>query len=225
MKTLQETVYEMLTEDTGTHPLDSGMSESRHWQQNRKKTIDDFYNEPEETIENNGTDEQPDYIRTVSVFHYLAGFGSCLELDDLCHKFNTLNTANEDEGSPFNILADALDAREDGPDFKDGVTKTASIWLDWMMQADDNPAEDWYLTFKENTYNRDCDLSQVLQVQWFGMYGDQYILIQVHNGADVRGGYTNARLFKVNDVDCRINETLDDWKHGDEIHANQLETT
>ena len=29
--------------------------------------------------------------------------------------------------------------------------------------------------------------------------GEHYVLIQIHNGADVRGGYTDAKLFRLND--------------------------
>ena len=75
MKT-QELIYEMLTESTGKHFLDSGGDNSRHWQRNQKKTINDFINEEPETFYKDG-----DYFyRDLSLFHYL----SELETDDIC---------------------------------------------------------------------------------------------------------------------------------------------
>ena len=41
-KTTEQVIYEMLTESTGTHFLDSGGATGRHWQQNQKRTLEDF---------------------------------------------------------------------------------------------------------------------------------------------------------------------------------------
>jgi len=48
MKT-KEIIYNMLTENTGRHMLDSGGAYGRNWERNQVKTIEDFENEPEET--------------------------------------------------------------------------------------------------------------------------------------------------------------------------------
>ena len=47
MDRTEKVIYEMLTEGTGTHVLDSGGAAGRHWQHNQKRTLDDFRNEPE----------------------------------------------------------------------------------------------------------------------------------------------------------------------------------
>ena len=39
---IEQTIYNMLTENTGTHMLDSGGGSGRHWQRNQKKSIEDF---------------------------------------------------------------------------------------------------------------------------------------------------------------------------------------
>jgi hypothetical protein len=62
-----------------------------------------------------------------------------------------------------------------------------------------------------NTYNWDSDLSQVLQGSWIDIGGQQYLLLQIHNGCDVRGGYTDAKLFVPVD-DGIIHEYLDDYQ-------------
>ena len=37
----------------------------------------------------------------------------------------------------------------------------------------------------------------MLQGSYLDINGESYLLLQIHNGADVRGGYTNAKLFKM----------------------------
>ena len=44
---------------------------------------------------------------------------------------------------------------------------------------------------------------------------EEYVLIQIHNGADARGGYTDAKLFKCEEG--RIHEYLSEWKGSSEI--------
>ena len=51
MNNIQDIIYKMLTENTGTHFLDSGGSSNRHWQRNQVKTLDDFINESEQSFE------------------------------------------------------------------------------------------------------------------------------------------------------------------------------
>lgn len=168
---IQKLVYKMLTENTGVHFLDSGMTDGRHWQRNAKKTIADFASEPAELYTKDRSD---DYIeRRVSVFHYIS---EMYELDSICDKFNRIKSTDWDG------------------DFY-GVSSKHQAFLE-SIGYDKNPRE-W------NTYNGDSDLSQILQgvsLRLFvdGQYED-YSLIQIHNGADARGGYTDAKLFKVNE--------------------------
>lgn len=52
-----------------------------------------------------------------------------------------------------------------------------------------------------NTYNYDDSLSQTLQGVTFNVDGTVYVLLQIHGGCDVRGGYTAPRAF-IPLVDC-----------------------
>lgn len=54
---------------------------------------------------------------------------------------------------------------------------------------------------KCNTYNHDNDLSQDFQYQLFEYDGDTYCLFQLHNGCDIRGGYTSTQVFLVPEID------------------------
>lgn len=56
--------------------------------------------------------------------------------------------------------------------------------------------------FFDNTYNYDSTLDEVLLIRGFKSPDSEeadYLLIAKHNGADVRGGYTTTKLFKVSD--------------------------
>jgi hypothetical protein len=81
---IKELIFDMLTENTGRHPLDSGGAYGRAWERNQARTIEDFESEPEEkyTYHKSGN-----YLeRTVSVFHFL----SQLDMDELCEQFNAM---------------------------------------------------------------------------------------------------------------------------------------
>jgi len=69
-----------------------------------------------------------------------------------------------------------------------------------------------------NTYNGDSDLSQTLQGSTLTINDEYYYLIQIHGGCDVRGGYTDAKLFACDIYsDDRIHEYLQEYKYEDEI--------
>ena len=194
MNNTKELVYKMLTECTGVHMCDSGMTDSRHWQRNQKKSIDDFENEPEEHIYREG-----DYIyRDLSVYHYL----SELELDDICNDFNKINTNCKN-----------WDAEINEDKYIYGVSKEAWQYLTKEIKVK-------YLDVKINrswnTYNGESDLVQTLQGANLTINDEEYILIQIHNGADVRGGYTDAKLFKLND-EYMIHSYLFEWLEQEEL--------
>ena len=51
-----------------------------------------------------------------------------------------------------------------------------------------------------NTYNFEEYISQTIQFCPFMSDDEDYIILQVHNGCDVRSGYTEPKVFKVNDL-------------------------
>ena len=52
-----------------------------------------------------------------------------------------------------------------------------------------------------NTYNHESLLDQTLQYVYMEVNQEGYVLLQVHGGCDVRGGYTRPRAFKIDDYD------------------------
>jgi len=91
-------------------------------------------------------------------------------LDDLCREFNALPVNDWDSDKAYGL---SLDGEK------------------WLENHEFEIGESW------NSYNYDGDLSQV--IQGCGV-GNDYYLIQIHNGCDVRGGYTDAVLVKAYDV-------------------------
>ena len=195
MDNTKELIYKMLTECTGKDMCDSGGDSGRHWQRNAKKTIEDFENEPEEHIYKDG-----DYIyRDLSVFHYL----SELELDNICNRFNRIQSQSNNWNSDFN-----------SDDFVYGVSSEAQQVLEHHHEVIINRS--W------NTYNGECDLSQCLQGANLTINDEEYILIQIHNGADVRGGYTDAKLFKLN-YEGLIHSYLYEYEEQEELEQRYNE--
>ena len=180
---LKQLIYQMLTESTGKHILDSGMSDGRHWQRNQKRSLTDFESDQPETLEKDSSD----WIqREVSVFHFLAGDDSALELDYICNNFNEIQSGATDwngDSEAWGVSLEAWDDLTEGNEVVEGRTF--------------------------NTYNAETDLSQTLQGGWLEINGESYLLLQIHNGADVRGGYTDAKLFKCDDM--IINHYLNEY--------------
>lgn len=118
-----------------------------------------------------------EYGYTINSYKFLLSLG--LEIDGVCRKFNEVNIGADDW---------------DGKHY--GVSKAGQEILDDLDLSEIGSF---------NTYNGDSALSQVLQgaflqsVENFrlGADTDEYLLIQVHQGCDVRAGYTDARLFKM----------------------------
>ena len=215
MDNTKELIYKMLTECTGKQMCDSGGNGGRHWERNANKTIQDFENEPEEHIYKDG-----DYIyRDLSVFHYL----SELELDDICNDFNKINSdckdwdaETNDDNYIYGVSKEAWEHLKYLPDTR--LDNTGDRYEHLNIKADIKVNRSW------NTYNGESDLSQCLQGANLTINNDEYILIQIHNGADVRGGYTDAKLFKLND-EGMIHSYLYEYKEQEELEQRIEEET
>jgi len=167
----KQLIASMLAENTGSHFLDSGGAYGRNWQRQKGKTLQDFENEPAATLEVYEWEDKDggshiEVSATVNVFHHLS---NCLELDEICSKFNSKPVRDWD--------SDIY-----------GVSKRGAKRLErWGFEVGNS----W------NTYNWCSNHSQVLQGTDLELEGENYVLIQIHGGCDVRGGYTDAKLFKV----------------------------
>jgi len=183
----EKRIAEMLTENTGAHILDSGGAYGRAWQRNRQ--IADFRKVSNPIVEIHA----PHYFRDyegkkrkagaeISVyydtFHYLNNF---LELDakakQLQKRFEKY--ANEPDNQNIGWLA---------------------LMEEFLEQLhEENEDSEVYPT--TNTYNYDNILHGTLQYGIIELGETAYILLQIHGGCDVRGGYTKPQFFKLYDKD------------------------
>jgi hypothetical protein len=161
-------IYEMLTENTGKHFLDSGGEDGRHWQHNQKRSFKDFKNEPEIS--------KDDDIITKSLFHHLNE--SCTYLPKLTNQFN--DWINEDKYHYF-----------DNPNGRSHIIADVQDFMNEYIYPE-TKADCTY------TYNFDNCLSQDIQWISSGeLYQNDIIALCIHNGADARGGMTDYKFFKI----------------------------
>jgi hypothetical protein len=81
---------------------------------------------------------------------------------------------------------------------QDSYLEDIENWLDFLGVEKEND-QGFYETPRTtmNTYNFEgCRLGQTLQFVIFELNGVDYVALQIHGGADVRGGYTAPRVFK-----------------------------
>lgn len=112
-----------------------------------------------------------EYGATINVYHYL--------MDNLVFA--------EDWNAHWEAFRDA------NPDEYDW--SLMSQWVEAIGGSTENEVGEF------NTYNWENDLSQVLQGITFtldtgGRYREGFVILQVHGGADVRGGYTAPKVFR-----------------------------
>jgi len=171
---LRKKLQEMFCESTGAHVLDSGSAYGRGWERARKRKFDD---EPEAKFEvrsENG--DVKELLVYVNTYHWLV---ARLELPD--------------DDDPIKKLWEEWIAHEDSEDMS---------WPETMRkfpefcESRDVDVQDLWITL---TYNHESCLDNGLQFADFYGDGESYVLLQIHNGCDIRGGYTAPALFRCYD--------------------------
>lgn len=182
MDKTKQYIYKMLTENTGRAICDSGDAYGRNWEKNAGKTLEDFEKSPEAWISIDKYGDNYSFIPTASVFHALT---KTLETDVLSAYFNDLPVNDWDSDLFYGVSAHGEQ---------------------WLHDNGFTPKEKRGGIGGFNSYNWDCSLSQVIQGDFLEHEsGDSYVLIQIHGGCDVRGGYTDAKLFK-------MRQFIEDWQ-------------
>lgn len=72
--------------------------------------------------------------------------------------------------------------------------ETGWLWLmeEWAESKSNNGDSETF-----NSYNAENLLSQTIQGTCFEIGDEWYVLLQIHGGCDVRGGYTAPRVFRI----------------------------
>ena len=158
---------ELARVNTGSHMMDSGGANGRHWQQGA-------ISETADKVTANVWDGKIEYLSVETAIHLDEHLYIDHKATERFHKWCDERDPNNRE-SPLALME--LYAAETMPD--------AAVTSD-------------------NSYNWDSPYSQVFQFvaasydEWY--YDDEaLVLIQMHNGADVRGGYTEAVVAKTQD--------------------------
>lgn len=165
----EKQIIKMLTQNTGVNMLDSGGYGGRAWQQNRKiKNFNDLPNIEYEFI-----------------------FDDCKELEKIHVSLNI-----------YHFLKEHLLITEKSKKYQEQFEKSLSDDRSWIEEMDNflDLIEDELEDFSKigNTYNFENHLSGTLQYIIFqdhDMYW--YIILQIHGGADIRGGYTDPYIFQL----------------------------
>jgi hypothetical protein len=220
--TTNSVLKEMLCENTGRHLLDSGgyptydkvgnytgsnQGYGRNWERNQNR---DFDSEKATILK---FDTNPNQIMVNhNVYHWLK---------------NRLHYAYEWDAMFHDQFVPEVDLSED------------KCWLELMEEFGDWLRSKGYEVaglygdgepFTRNTYNGEDCLSQVLQYTYYEVdKGDGWetlVLLQIHGGCDIRGGYTRPRAFYADEYimmnsdatikcseDCDHHWTTDDAYH------------
>jgi hypothetical protein len=175
----KRTLIKMLCENTGSHMLDSGGAYGRNFERNAHK---DFEASPEATAEFSIYDDKLSCSITLNVYHWLAA---------------RLNY-RPDMQAQFTRFANRPENKDES------WFTTGAAYMDHLVETKD--ATGLYGDGKPmtvNTYNGEDSLSQVIQYTYFEIDRDAFVLLQIHGGCDVRGGYTKPMIFEAPD-ECSI---------------------
>ncbi len=202
-----EVIHSQLTENTGTHFLDSGGAYGRHWEENQESPPweDAEWNVDRGFVTHNVADfmerrfDRDETCVALEAALYAYGHNgpgegeswlTCMEsfANDLLAG-DVHRGALEDMGVPDEWIETVLGVQHELGDSRSHSRSTG-------------PGE----AFTVNTYNSDMHgLTQVLQGTNVGGPYAKYVFLQVHQGADVRGGYTGPRVYT----------TMDGWVPGE----------
>jgi len=192
----KQVIAKMLKENTGSHFLDSGGSPKydkngnylgsshgygRHFERNQLRTFED---EPYSILR---IDEYGiEYTR--NIFHFLT--------ENLYYEKNLNNSLYTFER---NVSKGIYQDRFDVDEYSNWYA-IVDAWLKFKNYSSG---------YRDNTYNGENNLTQDFIFHMFtdepdiqdpDFYSCEYVIIQIHNGCDARGGYTAPKIFSYEDM-------------------------
>ena len=160
----------MLTENTGEHFLDSGGAYGRAWQRNQGIDFDAC---PPSRVEFEVYHGDDLYINvTHSVYHWL---------EDRVEYNEELDTKYREFVEKRDLYLDI---------------QSATMFVETLPDVGGIYGEGDAMTV--NTYNGEDLLSQTLQFVYWEDEDGEHVMLQIHGGCDVRGGYTDPVAFDLN---------------------------
>jgi hypothetical protein len=160
-------IISLLVENTGCHILDSGGAYGRHFERNRG--IENWNKTP--IINASVSDMNGIHIEAIlNIYHYLKDY---LEYDsNLDKEYKQFEKKLNDSGEDL-----------------------SNLQIMEKFIKDKHYENEYVGSAPFNTCNQDTILSQDIQGIMGEKNGRDFVLLQIHNGCDIRGGYTNPVPF------------------------------
>lgn len=106
--------------------------------------------------------------------------------------------------SLYHYLTEWLSIDETSKRINKWIEANEIHWTGELLDAIDSgsfPIEIDNDPYEINTYNGEQMLSQVIQ---YFVFNDDYVALQVHNGCDVRSGYTPVKIYNISRMDYDV---------------------
>ena len=175
----------IIKENTGTSMLDSGGESNRRWQRLADVTL---INEPESKLE---ISNDENLIISKSLFHF---FNAFLDINEVSKQME------QDLWNDINNNKESY--RDNVEEWRKAIVKNGFIFYD--EEEDESYKIDLECESHGYTYNYEHLLNgnwlYTLFVDHTG--GHEYLIIQTHNGADARGGFSSPHVFFIQNWDC-----------------------
>jgi hypothetical protein len=191
----QAVLKKMLRENTGSHMLDSGGAYGRYWERNQNIDFDSVYDSAVKFELGNNGEIWPNV--THDLYHWLS------EVIEYIPEFD----------KQFQEYLDSAPAERGWLELMKNWPSVFNSDMSYDPPGGLYGDSDGPMTV--NTYNHDSCLSQVIQyIYWTcSDTDDEYMVLQIHNGCDVRGGYTRPRMFRTW-LEGNVISFLDDNRYG-----------
>lgn len=176
-----EVIKNMMCEDTGRNLLDSGDAYGRHYEENQNGIMTG----PQKIDFWTDGEKETELNPIVPLYDFLT---YSLEIDEEANIYNNrfYNYIGAHDLDPYSVV-----------DIEDTIKVIGEESGYGKMEM-------------INTYNYECHLSQTIQFMLFDDgYGNTYVCLQIHNGCDVRSGYTLPKIFYVKEPEYFITGTTD----------------
>lgn len=177
-----EVIKNMMYEDTGKNLLDSGDAYGRHYEENQKNGI---MTGPQKVDFWTDGEKKTELNPIVPLYDFLT---YNLEVDGDSERFEDefYNYIKVNDLNPYSVY---------------DIEETIKVIGEYSGYGDLEMI---------NTYNYGSILSQTIQFIMFSDgYDNIYVCLQIHNGCDVRGGYTLPKIFYVENPEYFITGTTD----------------
>lgn len=177
-----EIIKNMMCEDTGKNLLDSGDAYGRHYEENKKNGI---MTGPQKVDFWTDGEKETELNPIVPLYDFLT---YNLEVDGDSERFEDefYNYIKVNDLDPYSVV---------------DIEETIKVIGEYSGYGDLEMI---------NTYNYGSILSQTIQFIMFSDgYDNIYVCLQIHNGCDVRGGYTLPKIFYVENPEYFITGTTD----------------